>query len=77
MVATIDGLQERGLAERRPHPSDRRKRAIHLTEAGRAALAEGQATARDTGREVFARLTDDERRQLDRLLRKLSGVDDD
>src|SRR5436853_555616 len=34
MVATLDALEERGLAERRPHPSDRRKRAVFLTRAG-------------------------------------------
>ena len=28
MVAVIDELEELGLAERRPHPSDRRKRAV-------------------------------------------------
>src|SRR5262245_45572709 len=36
-VTTLaDGLQERGLAERRPHPTDRRVRTIVLTDEGRA-----------------------------------------
>src|SRR3954449_1932295 len=34
MVALLDGLEQRGLAERRPHPDDRRKRAVHLTSRG-------------------------------------------
>ena len=38
LVATLDGLEQRGLAERRIQPEDRRKRAIHLTPAGEAAL---------------------------------------
>ena len=36
-VTTLaDGLQERGLAERRPHPTDRRVKTIVLTPEGRA-----------------------------------------
>src|SRR5918994_6118052 len=31
MVAVVDELERDGLAERRPHPSDRRKHAVHLT----------------------------------------------
>jgi DNA-binding MarR family transcriptional regulator len=76
MVATIDALEARGLAERRPHPGDRRKRAIYLTAAGREAQAAGQKVARQAAGEVFARLTAAERKELNRLLRKLSGVDD-
>src|SRR4051794_2079185 len=34
MVAFIDELEQRGLLERRPHPTDRRIRALHLTAAG-------------------------------------------
>jgi len=37
-VALIDSLERRGLAERRPAPSDRRSHALHLTEAGRATV---------------------------------------
>ncbi|HEX6458512.1 MAG TPA: MarR family winged helix-turn-helix transcriptional regulator [Thermoleophilaceae bacterium] len=75
MVATLDGLEERGLAERRPHPDDRRKRAIYLTAAGQDALREGRKVGNVVGREVFAPLTGDERKQLHALLRKLSGLD--
>src|SRR4051812_27434130 len=35
MVALLDDLEERGLAERRPDPEDRRKRLVHLTRKGR------------------------------------------
>jgi len=37
-VALIDSLERRGLAERRPAPRDRRSHALHLTDAGKAAL---------------------------------------
>jgi len=75
MVATLDGLEERGFAERRPHPEDRRKRAVYLTEAGQTALREGRKVGTAVGREVFAALTPEERKLLHGLLRKLSGLD--
>ena len=34
MVALVDHLEERGLVERRPHPTDRRSRTLHMTPAG-------------------------------------------
>jgi DNA-binding MarR family transcriptional regulator len=37
-VALIDSLERRGLAERRPAPTDRRSHALHLTEAGRTTV---------------------------------------
>jgi DNA-binding MarR family transcriptional regulator len=37
-VPLLDGLERRGLAERRPAPDDRRSHALHLTSAGKAAV---------------------------------------
>jgi DNA-binding MarR family transcriptional regulator len=76
MVATLDHLEEHGLAERRPHPSDRRKRAIYLTAEGERVLVEARRMAAETGDELLGALTADERAELNRLLRKLSGVDE-
>lgn len=42
MVVTVDELEEAGLAERRPSPSDRRARVIAVTEAGERKVIEGQ-----------------------------------
>jgi DNA-binding MarR family transcriptional regulator len=74
LVATLDGLEQRGLAERRILPEDRRKRAIHLTPEGEQALARGRAIAQCLSNELFGALDADERRQFDALLRKLAGV---
>lgn len=74
LVATLDGLEQRGLAERRIHPEDRRKRAIYLTPEGEAALRRGRGSAARLGDELFGPLTASERRQFDALLRKLAGV---
>jgi DNA-binding MarR family transcriptional regulator len=42
-VALIDGLERRGLAERRPVPNDRRSHALHLTREGKRVLARANA----------------------------------
>src|ERR1700761_3600855 len=42
MVSTVDDLEQRGLAERKPSATDRRARIIAVTEKGRLAAAEGQ-----------------------------------
>lgn len=74
LVATLDALERRGLAERRILPADRRKRAIHLTPEGEAALQRGRALAKRLGDELLGALSDDERAQFELLLRKLAGV---
>src|SRR5215207_10104817 len=38
MVALVDGLEQRGLLERRPIAGDRRVRALHLSREGRRVL---------------------------------------
>ena len=42
MVTTVDEMERRGLAERRPSKTDRRARIIAVTEKGRRAAEEGQ-----------------------------------
>jgi DNA-binding MarR family transcriptional regulator len=73
MVAVIDELEARGLAKRRPDPSDRRTRTIFLTEQGEATLARVRGLAANLQREFFGALTAEERRTLHALLRKLAG----
>jgi DNA-binding MarR family transcriptional regulator len=45
MVALIDHLEERGLVERRRHPTDRRSRTLHMTSEGNDLLAAATALA--------------------------------
>jgi DNA-binding MarR family transcriptional regulator len=75
MVAVIDELEEAGLAERRPHPGDRRKHAIHLTARGRRKLEQVRKVAMGMVGELFAPLNAQEQETLRRLLRKLAGVE--
>lgn len=76
MVALLDDLEARGLAERRAHAEDRRKRAVHLTEEGEAMLRRLQGEARRAGEEFFGPLDAEERATLHALLRKLAGYAD-
>jgi DNA-binding MarR family transcriptional regulator len=75
MVQVLDALSEAGLAERRPHESDRRKHTIHLTKTGEELLVKARQAAGRVGDESFAALDDDERETLRMLLRKAAGLD--
>jgi DNA-binding MarR family transcriptional regulator len=75
MVAVIDELEEMGLAERRPHPDDRRKHAVHLTAKGKRTLSRAREVATAMAKDLFAPLDRDEVATLRRLLRKLAGLD--
>jgi DNA-binding MarR family transcriptional regulator len=75
MVAIVDELEGLGLAERRPHPGDRRKHAVHLTDRGRDALARARAAATKVAGELFGSLEPEELETLRLLLRKVAGVE--
>jgi DNA-binding MarR family transcriptional regulator len=75
MVAVIDELEELGLAERRPHPADRRKRAVYLTPEGRRMLERARTVAIKAAQDVFAPLDEAEQQTLWKLLRKLAGAE--
>jgi DNA-binding MarR family transcriptional regulator len=68
MVAIVDELEERGLVERRPHPKDRRIRALHLTREGRRALSRGRGIAMEHEAELVRGLSAADRRRLVTLL---------
>ncbi len=72
MVGTIDELESRGLVQRRPHPSDRRAHALHLTDAGRDILSSGRGVARAAQEELLAPLDADDRLQLHGLLLRIA-----
>ncbi|PWJ47485.1 DNA-binding transcriptional regulator, MarR family [Quadrisphaera granulorum] len=67
----VDGLADRGLAERRADPADRRAVVVVLTEAGREAVAHAERARTRAAAELFGTLTDDERASLTALLRRL------
>jgi DNA-binding MarR family transcriptional regulator len=71
MVAIVDELEQRGLVERRPHPSDRRIRALYLTGEGRRLLARGRKIAMEHEGELTRGMSQADRKQLTALLQKL------
>jgi DNA-binding MarR family transcriptional regulator len=75
MVAVLDQLEADGLAERRVHPSDRRKHAVHLTAKGKRTLGKARELALGYAEELLAPLDEEERETLRLLLRKLARVD--
>jgi DNA-binding MarR family transcriptional regulator len=70
VTSLVDTLEQRGLAAREPHPTDRRVKVIVLTEEGRR-LAEQVQRAYATPPAAFAGLSAAEAATLCRLLRKL------
>ena len=74
VTALADGLQERGLAERRPHPTDRRVKTIVLTPEGRATRERALELLSEPP-SAFTALSATDQRQLRDLLRKLVAAD--
>jgi DNA-binding MarR family transcriptional regulator len=72
MVAIVDELEERGLIERRPHPGDRRVRALYLTAKGRKVLDKGREIAASHEQRLTQGMSKRDSEQLIGLLRKLA-----
>jgi DNA-binding MarR family transcriptional regulator len=71
MTKRLDRMEDAGLIERRPDPSDRRGTLVRLTRRGKSVV--DRAVARHVGTEerLLGPLTAAERRTLDGLLKKL------
>jgi DNA-binding MarR family transcriptional regulator len=76
VVALVDDLEHRGLAERRRDPVDRRAYALHLTAAGREVLAELERAADEDEAELLTALDPAERSQLISLLQRVAESQD-
>ena len=72
MVGLLDDLERLGLAERRRSDEDRRIQAVHLTPAGRAALARVLEIAEAENARTFGVLEAHEREQLHDLLLRVA-----
>jgi len=74
LVALVDGLEERGLIERRRNPGDRRNYALHPTPAGEQAMAALGRVSLEHEQAITAPLTQAERAHLSKLLGKLAAA---
>jgi DNA-binding MarR family transcriptional regulator len=72
VVALVDDLEQRGLAERRRNPADRRAHALYLTPSGRELLADLKRVAEEHEAELLTALDESERLRLVSLLQRVS-----
>jgi DNA-binding MarR family transcriptional regulator len=72
LVLLVDGLQERGLIERRRNPDDRRHHALFLTEAGSRFMRELGQAGREHEADLMTGLNDQEQAGLHDLLARLA-----
>jgi DNA-binding MarR family transcriptional regulator len=72
LVGLIDDLESQGLVERRPHETDRRSYALHLTEKGKSTLESISRIARDHRQDLLTALSEEEQRELTVLLQRVA-----
>ena len=76
VVGLIDRVGAAGWVERRPDPEDRRANRLYLTDAGRKLISDAFPRHAADVRKAFGRLSEDELRQMHKLLEKLeAGLD--
>jgi MarR family transcriptional regulator, lower aerobic nicotinate degradation pathway regulator len=71
MVATVNELAERGLVQRAPDPTDRRRNVVTLTDAGHRHLRKLDTLLAKVQDDLLAPLSPDEREQLVHLLTRV------
>jgi MarR family transcriptional regulator, lower aerobic nicotinate degradation pathway regulator len=76
MVALIDDLERARYVKRERNPDDRRAYVLTLTAAGRKAQASAEKAIDSDAEQFFGRLSEADRQQLHRLLRRLNGESD-
>lgn len=71
LVRLLDKMQERGLIERRPHPTDRRMTLLYLTPESRPLLPVMRVLGEQTRAETMRGFSEAECRQLEQLLTRM------
>ncbi len=71
MTSLIDTVERRGLARRVPHPTDRRKILIEITDEGRRRVHEATPMVHEIERHIFSPLTPGQKEQLLSLIAPL------
>jgi DNA-binding MarR family transcriptional regulator len=76
VVALVDELEGMGLVERLPDPRDRRARLVTTTSRGRRVAREAGQAVELAQDQLLDGMTVSDRRQLQELLRRVSGLAD-
>ncbi|PPK66886.1 MarR family winged helix-turn-helix transcriptional regulator [Actinokineospora auranticolor] len=76
LVALLDGLKAAGQADRKPHPVNRLRNVVTLTDEGALALQRLDVRVRETESEILAPLSHTERDQLVALLKRVAPAGD-
>jgi MarR family transcriptional regulator, organic hydroperoxide resistance regulator len=71
LIGHIDGLARRGLVERRPDPTDRRRRVVALTPDGLATFRRCRSGVRDLEEQLLADVPAPDRATFLRVLQQL------
>ncbi len=71
MTSLIDTAERRGLVRRIPHPTDRRKILVEVTDEGRRGVHESTPMVHEIERYMFSPLSDEQKQQLLSLLAPL------
>jgi MarR family transcriptional regulator, lower aerobic nicotinate degradation pathway regulator len=74
MVTLLDEFEKRGLAERRPNPSDKRAYAVYLTAKGGRLLSRALELSEQVAWRLLAPLSADERQLMHGLLLRIVGL---
>jgi DNA-binding MarR family transcriptional regulator len=72
LTALVDGLEQAGLVERQPHPTDRRAKIVAATAAG-ATLAQRAEDILERPPKALSELSVDELKSLARILTQVRG----
>jgi MarR family transcriptional regulator, lower aerobic nicotinate degradation pathway regulator len=75
VVSWLGELEQRGLTERTINPNNRRRNIVAITSAGRRRLRTLDPVIDEIQERVLAPLSQNERTQLTKLLRKLADAD--
>ncbi len=71
MTSLIDTVERHGLARRIPHPTDRRKILIEITDEGRRTVHEATPLVHEIERHIFSPMTPEQKEQLLSLIAPL------
>jgi DNA-binding MarR family transcriptional regulator len=73
MVGLLDGLEKRGLVERKVSPADRRRHVLLLTPEGRALLHRADSVVAELEEELFGAIPQPDKARLQALVERLEA----